>query len=139
MEGFDNYYTNFQALFSYIADETVSAGSVGVNPNKGTKMTLRFTACIMGVNMGMLELRDYKILQTAVKSDTLTKRSDFMWIGKDEINSLMRRAEIGLEFKDQDVTDEDQPDNPKVYNLLSPEELEFYHQTYSFALLSRIC
>lgn len=62
-----------------------------------------------------------------------------MWIGKDEINSLMRRAEIGLEFKDQDVSDEDHPDNLKVYNPLSPEELKFYHQTNSFALLSRIC
>lgn len=67
MEGFGNYFTNFQALFSYIADETVSAGSVGMNPNKGTKMTLRCTACIMGVNKGMLELRDYKILQTTVE------------------------------------------------------------------------
>lgn len=54
----------------------------------------------MGVNEDMLELKNNKILQPVVESDTLTKRSEFMWVGKDEINSLMRRADIGLVFKD---------------------------------------
>lgn len=81
----------------------------------------------MGVNEDMLELENDETLFGALNSDAIKRRSAFMWIGKIEINSLMRKADMGLKFKDKMDLDEDEIEEPMVYTPSSPGDLDFYH------------
>lgn len=127
MEEYGNYNINFQAIFSYIAGEIVFAGSLGIDHPRVTKLRIRCPECVMGVNEENLDLQSSETLESALASDALSKRSKFMWISKEDVNSLMRRADIGIEFKDKTHHDEDDEKDPMIFPPLSPGDLDFYH------------
>lgn len=114
MEEYGNYNINFQAMLSYIAGETVFAGSLGVDPPRVTKMVINCKDCVMGVNEDLLEIQERNILEKALESEALTKRSAFMWINQEDINTLTRRADIGIEFREKTDVDASEDQDPMV-------------------------
>lgn len=85
---FNNFNINFQAIFSTIAGEMVMRLSHDQSIPQKRKLIINCRDCIFGVNEDTLEISDETFLHSALESECLNTRSEFMWIPREHLDQL---------------------------------------------------